>query len=163
MPMLTTAAEADYSNLLVTPAVKPSVGGALKIIDKDGNKTLGDKNGNTIQLRGMSTHGIQWFPEIVNDNAFNALSNDWGANVIRLAMYVGENGYATDPTTVKQRVIEGIDLAIKNGMHVIVDWHVHMPGDPNASAYWGAMNFFREIYALYLILKLSLMPPAFQI
>jgi endoglucanase len=50
--MLTNAAEADYSHLLVTPAVKPSVGGALKIIDKYGIKTLGDKNGNPIQLRG---------------------------------------------------------------------------------------------------------------
>jgi endoglucanase len=149
MPMFTTAAEADYSHLLVGPAVKPSVGGALKIVDKEGTKTLGDKDGNPIQLRGMSTHGLQWFPEIVNDNAFNALSNDWGVNVIRLAMYVGENGYAADPTTMKQRVIDGINLAIKNDMYAIVDWHVHMPGDPNASVYSGAMNFFKEISELY--------------
>jgi endoglucanase len=149
MPVFTTAAEADYSHLLATPAVKPSAGGALKIIDKDGTKTLGDKNGNPIQLRGMSTHGLQWFPEILNDNAFNALSNDLGANVIRLAMYVGENGYDTDPATMKQRVIDGINFAIKNDMYVIVDWHVHMPGDPNASVYSGAMNFFKEISAMY--------------
>jgi hypothetical protein len=35
--MFTTAAEADYSHLLVTTLVKPLVGGALKIIDKNGN------------------------------------------------------------------------------------------------------------------------------
>jgi endoglucanase len=111
----------------------------------------------------MSTRGLQWFPEILNDNAFNALSNDWGAYVVRVAMYVGENGYATDPTTMKQRFIDIINLAIKNDMYVIVDWHVHMSGDPNASRYLGAVNFFREISPLYLIFKLSLMPPEFQI
>lgn len=70
----------DESYLLSPPAlptIKPSSGGALQIIEYNGIKTLGDKNGNPIQLRGMSTHGLQWFPEILNDNAFAALSNDW--------------------------------------------------------------------------------------
>ena len=102
----------------------------------------------TIQLCGMSTHGLQWFPEIINQNAFAALANDWSCNVIRLAMYVGEDGYATNPS-VKDKVIEGIDLAIANDMYVIVDWHVHQPGDPNAEIYSGAMAFFEEISSLY--------------
>ena len=96
----------------------------------------------------MSTHGLQWFPEIINQNAFAALANDWSCNVIRLAMYVGEDGYATNPS-VKDKVIEGIDLAIANDMYVIVDWHVHQPGDPNAEIYSGAMAFFEEISSLY--------------
>jgi hypothetical protein len=37
MPVLTTAAESDYSDLFGSPAVKPSVGGALKIDDKNVN------------------------------------------------------------------------------------------------------------------------------
>src|SRR5690606_3749902 len=103
------AAEPNFDNPLVTTSKKPSQGGALRIIDWDGQKTLGDESGKPIQLRGMSTHGLQWFPEIINKNAFECLSRDWDCNVIRLAMYIGENGYAQDPS-VKERVIKGIEL-----------------------------------------------------
>jgi len=128
---------------------KPSEAGALQIIEHSGQKTLGDQAGNLIQLRGMSTHGLQWFPQILNDNAFAALANDWEANVIRLAMYVGEGGYASDPQIIKKRVINGIELAKANDMYVIVDWHVLAPGDPNAEIYSGAMDFFKEISSKY--------------
>ncbi|WP_069188409.1 carbohydrate-binding domain-containing protein [Paenibacillus sp. GM2] len=139
------------SSLIAAPAVKPSVGGALQIVEIDGEKTLADQSGNPIQLRGMSTHGLQWFPEIINENAYAALANDWGANVIRLAMYVGENGYGTpaNQEKIRQRVLDGIDLAIANDLYVIVDWHVHAPGDPRADIYSGAMDFFRDISSLY--------------
>ncbi|MCR2823730.1 glycoside hydrolase family 5 protein [Lederbergia panacisoli] len=122
--------------------------GKLQVLKKSGVMTLCDETGNPIQLRGMSTHGLQWYPEIINNNAFAALSKDWGANVIRLAMYVGENGYATNPS-VKEKVIEGIKLARANDMYVIVDWHVHFPGDPNAKIYGGAMDFFKEISTMF--------------
>jgi len=135
--------------LLKAPGAKPSSAGALHLVEHDGQKTLGDQDGNPIQLRGMSTHGLQWFPDIINDNAFAALANDWQANVIRLAMYVGEGGYASNPSVIKQRVINGIDYAIKNDLYVIVDWHVHAPGNPNAAVYGGAMNFFKEISEKY--------------
>lgn len=144
-----SVSESVYSNLIVPTAIKPSIGGALQVIEVDGKKTLCSEDGNPIQLRGMSTHGLQWFPEIINNNAFAALSNDWDSNVIRLAMYVAENGYAKDPEVIKQRVIDGIDLAIANDMYVIVDWHVLTPGDPNAEIYSGAMDFFDEISSLY--------------
>jgi endoglucanase len=144
-----TVGEAKAENLIVEPAVKPSVAGTLKIIDYQGMKTIGDQDGNPIQLRGRSTHGLQWYPEILNDNAFKALSRNWGANVIRLAMYVGEDGYASSPEVIKKRVIKGIDLAIANDMYVIVDWHVHSPGNPMADVYNGAEEFFREISERY--------------
>jgi endoglucanase len=149
IPTWAGAEESDYSSLIVNTATKPSVGGALQIVEHNGIMTLSDAQGNPIQLRGMSTHGLQWYPEIINNNAFASLSNDWGANVIRLAMYVGEGGYATNPTVIKQRVIAGIDYAIANDMYVIVDWHVHAPGNPNAAEYAGAMDFFTEISGLY--------------
>ncbi|MBU9713093.1 carbohydrate-binding domain-containing protein [Evansella tamaricis] len=123
---------------------KPSVAGALSLGSLDGQMTLVDQNGDPIQLRGMSTHGLQWFGEIVNENAFAALANDWESNMIRLAMYVGENGYATNPQ-VKDLVYEGIELAFENDMYVIVDWHVHAPGDPRADVYSGAYDFFEAL------------------
>lgn len=101
----------DRSPLLGHAAVrKPSLAGALQLVLRDGRWTLADERGRMIQLRGMSTHGLQWFPQILNDNAFAALAEDWGANVVRLAMYVGEGGYASDPDKFRQRVMRGIDL-----------------------------------------------------
>lgn len=142
--------EARYPHLIGNAGVaKPSTAGALKLVEKDGRKTLAGENGEPIQLRGMSTHGLQWYPGILNDNAFAALADDWGANVIRLAMYVGEDGYASKPDVIKKRVLEGIELAIANDLYVIVDWHVHQPGDPNAEVYAGALDFFAEISNLY--------------
>lgn len=64
-------------------------------------------------------------------------------------MYVGEDGYTKDPTAMKERVIKGIELAKKHDMYVIVDWHVHAPGDPTDPIYEGAMEFFDEISDLY--------------
>lgn len=149
IPTMAFAAEPDSSHLITSQAEKPSTAGALQILDKNGTKTLCDKDGNPIQLRGMSTHGLQWYPEIINDNAFAALSNDWGSNVIRIAMYVAEGGYSKDPETIKKRVIDGIDLAIANDMYAMLDWHVLTPGDPNADIYKGAMDFFKEISQKY--------------
>ncbi len=146
---LTVVAADSESYLLLEPTENPSTAGALQVIEHNGIHTIADEDGEPIQLRGMSTHGLQWYPEILNDNAFAALANDWGANLVRLAMYVGEDGYASDPDTIMNRVIKGIDLAIANDMYVIVDWHVHSPGNPKAEIYSGAMEFFKEISSLY--------------
>jgi endoglucanase len=144
-----SVSESVYSKVIGNANVKkPSVGGALQITKHNGEKVLSDSKGKPIQLRGMSTHGLQWFPQIINDNAFKTLAGDWESNVIRLAMYVTENGYATDPT-VKDKVIAGIDFALANDLYVIVDWHVTSPGDPNAAAYAKAMSFFDEISDKY--------------
>ncbi len=149
IPTMSFAAEPNSSHLITSQAKKPSTAGALQLLDKNGTKTLCDKDGNPIQLRGMCTHGLQWYPEIINNNAFAALSKDWGSNVIRLAMYVAEGGYSKDPETIKKRVIDGIDLAIANDMYAMVDWHVLTPGNPNADIYKGAMDFFKEISQKY--------------
>ena len=113
-----------------------------------------DQNGNTFQLRGMSTHGIGWFPDAVNKNNFKVLRDDWGANAIRLAMYVeeswggSESCYLADKDRNYKLVTNGIDYAIELGMYVIVDWHVLNPGDP--SKYTAdAKAFFAKIAKEY--------------
>lgn len=71
----------------------PSVCGALSV---DGTQLV-DENGNPVQLKGISTHGIGWFPTYVDQNAFRQFRNEWNVNVMRLAMYTHENsGYCTD-------------------------------------------------------------------
>lgn len=88
---------------------------------------LTDESGNIIQLRGVSTHGISWFPDYVNYDAFATLKNDWGANVVRIAMYPEEyNGYLSsgDKAALKQIIDNGVNYATELGMYVIIDWHV---------------------------------------
>jgi len=149
LPNIASADEVSYPALLGRANVsRPSEAGYLSITDINGQMTLVGSDGQPVQLRGMSTHGLQWFGEIINENAFAALSNDWESNVIRLAMYVGESGYAENPS-VKDLVYQGIELAFANDMFVIVDWHVHAPGDPNAAVYSGAYDFFDELSAHY--------------
>ena len=49
---------------------------------------LVDQSGAPFQLKGVSTHGLQWFPQYVSQESFASLQS-WGANAVRLAMYTG--------------------------------------------------------------------------
>ena len=113
---------------------------------------LVDENGKGYQLRGMSTHGITWFPDFVNENVFRTLRDDWNTNVVRLAMYVDEWGngqcYMQNKDGSRQLLEKGVDICIKLGMYVIIDWHVLNPGDP--SKYTDeAIKFFDDISKKY--------------
>ncbi|MFJ5259995.1 cellulase family glycosylhydrolase [Streptomyces sp. NPDC088387] len=105
---------------------------------------LCNQSGNPIQLRGMSTHGTQWYAQCLTSGSLNALATDWNADVLRVSTYVQEGGYETDPrkfTDLAHRLIED---ATSRGMYVIVDWHMLTPGDPNANLS-RARTFFTEI------------------
>lgn len=113
---------------------------------------LVDKNGNGYQLRGMSTHGITWFPDFINEKSFRTLRDDWNTNVVRLAMYVDEWGngqcYMKNKDGSRQLLEKGVDICIKLGMYVIIDWHVLNPGDPTAYTD-EAISFFNDISKKY--------------
>ncbi|MCR5632809.1 MAG: cellulase family glycosylhydrolase [Eubacterium sp.] len=105
-----------------------------------GYQQLCDANGNPIQLKGMSTFGLQWGDGnwVLNDEAFDALAYDWDCDIVRLAMYVTETGYADNPADCLERVENGIQLATERGMYVLVDWHILSPGDPTDPKYLNA-------------------------
>lgn len=105
---------------------------------------LCNSKGKAIQLRGMSSHGLQWFDQCNKDSALNALASDWGADVYRLAMYVQEGGYETDPARFTTRVDQLVEAVSQRGMYVIVDWHMLHPGDPNANLA-AAKTFFAQL------------------
>ncbi|AGZ42864.1 cellulase family glycosylhydrolase [Actinoplanes friuliensis] len=105
---------------------------------------LCNRYGQPIQLRGMSTHGLQWYPQCVNDASLDALAGDWGADHVRLSMYVQEGGYETNPRLFTDRMHTLIEQVSARGMYVIVDWHQLTPGDPNANLAM-AKTFFTEI------------------
>lgn len=115
------------------------------------NGKLTDRNGEVIQLYGMSTHGIAWFPQYINPDAFRTLRDDWNTNCIRLAMYTAEyGGYCAggDQAQLKQLVKDGVSYATDLGMYVIVDWHILSDGDPNQHKD-EAIAFFREMTAAF--------------
>lgn len=112
---------------------------------------LVDKNGEVYQLKGVSTHGLAWFPQYVNKEAFQTFRDDWGANLIRLAMYTGESGgYCQDGNKddLKKLVSSGVDYATELGMYVIVDWHILSDNDPNINKE-EALKFFDEMSKKY--------------
>ena len=105
-----------------------------------GYQQLCAEDGTPVQLKGMSTFGLQWDEGnwVLNDAAFDALAYDWKCDIVRLAMYVAEGGYATDPATNLARVEKGIQMATERGMYVLADWHMLEPGDPTDSVYTDA-------------------------
>ena len=123
------------------------VHGALSVKDTD----LVDQNGKQYQLKGISTHGLAWFPEYVNKEAFQTFRDDWGANLIRLAMYTGENGgYCAggDQDKLKKIVESGVEYATELGMYVIIDWHILSDNDPRTNQD-EAIAFFDEMSQKY--------------
>lgn len=117
------------SNLL---AYEPGDGvikenGPLQVIDGQ----LSNAKGESIQLKGLSTHGLQWFGSFINENSIPKLVNEWNIQVLRAAMYTTEEGYISDYKNYSLMGLEkSIQLATQNGIYVIVDWHVHRDKDP---------------------------------
>ncbi|MBU7598051.1 glycoside hydrolase family 5 protein [Streptomyces sp. P38-E01] len=110
-----------------------------------GTKLCGE-DGRPVQLRGMSTHGTQWYSQCVTDGSLDALADDWGADVLRVSTYVQEGGYETDPEGFTDLASRIIDQATERGMYVVVDWHQLTPGDPNHNTE-RAKKFFTDITA----------------
>jgi len=104
--------------------------------------TLDD--GRAVVLRGVSTHGLQWFPQFANENALRWLRDDWKISVIRAAMYTAPeaNGFIAN-RRIADRVHGLVEAAIRLGMYVIIDWHILSDNNPNMYRSQ-ASAFFRE-------------------
>ncbi|MEE1261101.1 MAG: cellulase family glycosylhydrolase [Paludibacteraceae bacterium] len=111
------------------PANSPvALNGKLKV----SGTQLVNECGNPIQLRGMSTHGPQWFRNCYSEESLDVLVKDWGITIFRLAMYVEEQGYITNPSGWRQWIDQYVDYCGQRGIYCLIDWHVLNPGNPNA-------------------------------
>lgn len=117
--------------------------GELKVI---GNQ-LSNQCGNPVQLKGISSMGLQWYGvgQCLDTNTMDYMVNTIGIDVFRAAMYVNENGYLTDKTKYANMVNTIVDWCEARGVYVIIDWHTLTPGDPNASindakTFWAEMS-----------------------
>ncbi|MET9517114.1 glycoside hydrolase family 5 protein [Streptomyces sp. NPDC002994] len=121
-----------------------SANGQLKVCGRQ----LCNEQGQAVQLRGMSTHGTQWYSQCVTDGSLDALAGDWRADVLRVSTYVQEGGYESDPqrfTALAQKFVDG---AHRRGMYAVIDWHMLDPGDPNFN-FSRAKTFFTAMAKKY--------------
>ncbi len=110
--------------------------------------------GDIFQIKGVSTHGLAWFPQYVSEAAFQDLRDNWGANTVRLAMYTAEyGGYCSggDKAALKAKVDEGVRAATDLGLYVIIDWHILNDSNQpfGAAGQKAAISFFREMAEKY--------------
>ena len=128
---------------------RPSSCGKLQV--KDGK--LCSENGEPVMLRGVSSHELVTSEKFINEELFRELSEDYGVNLFRLAVYtygMGVIGYCAkgDKDRYKEDVSKGVEYARDQDMYVIIDWHVLSEGDPNVYAD-EAEVFFSEMAEKY--------------
>lgn len=115
--------------------------GALKVIEGQ----LCNKNGDPVQLKGLSTHGLLWMDSFITETTIKQFSREWNIDVLRLAIYYPEQ-WKTNGTLDSLK--SAIDLATKYGIYVIIDWH----GNPNQDLLLQmeeSQNFFSKVSELY--------------
>lgn len=111
----------------------------------DGNNIVNQYK-EKITLKGMSSHGLQWFNYLITDENIKTLKS-WNTNVFRLAMYTKEGGYI-DNRSIYDDLLKNIDLVIENDMYVIVDWHILSDNNPN-NYKSEAIEFFDKVSSKY--------------
>ena len=126
-----------------------------RIVDLNGQLAVDGTNivnseGEAIQLKGMSTYALNMCPDTVNEEFVKTLAEDWGIDVLRIAMTTKGNSddYSTDPDKYFNMVCGIIDLCLEQGIYVIVDWHILYDGDPNEFKA-ESVDFFSRISAIY--------------
>lgn len=115
----------------------------------EGAKLLNEK-GEPIQLRGLSSHGIQWFPEVITYGNLKELKENWNINVFRIAMYTdpNTNGYIAHPQESKDEVNRIVEYAKALDMYVIIDWHILHDNNPQTYQK-ESIEFFDEMSKKY--------------
>ncbi len=123
-------------------------GGTVRPIHVE-NCRIADENGKTVQLTGMSSHGLLWYPEYTNANAMQTLKS-YGANTFRIAIYSDDagGGYVQQKEETMRLTYLAIENAISADMYVIVDWHVLRDENPLKNQE-SALAFFEEISSHY--------------
>lgn len=126
-----------------------------RVVDNNGQlrvegTNLVNEQGNPIQLKGMSTYGLNGMVNFVNKDTVQTLAEDWGCSVIRLAMYTmgTSDGYVQNPEEYYNQIVNYVQLCIDQGVYVIVDWHILFDGDPLEHKA-EAIDFFDRISELY--------------
>jgi len=112
----------------------------------EGNRML-TSDGRPLQLRGISSFGLQFAGKYANKDVLEWLRDDWNMQVWRAALYLSEGGYISQ-RSLKDKVVESVEAALDLGLYVIIDWHVHRDGDPRMYQKY-SLEFFGEMAQRY--------------
>lgn len=118
---------------------------------------LVDQFGDAVQLRGISSHGLQYFPDCVTKDSIAHFVTTWGINVFRTVVYIDavSNGYEVNSNWLDKFIVNIVQWCKELGIYVIIDWHVLGRGDPNhhldsRGASTGlAVDFWKKYATLY--------------
>lgn len=132
----------DIANSAPVASTPVSINGQLKVCGRQ----LCNERGQPIQLKGLSSHGLQWkgLGVCLTTPSLDAVTNLFKASVFRIAMYVQENGYETNPPKFTNDVNQLINEMTNRGIYVIVDFHILTPGDPHYNIE-RARKFFTDV------------------
>lgn len=112
------------------------------------NTNIKNDKGETFTLKGISSHGLQWYSDILTYDNLKNLKETWKINVFRIAMYTDENGYIAKKEETKNNLIKIVNNLVDLDMYVIIDWHILKDNNPNIYKE-EAKQFFTEISNLY--------------
>ena len=112
------------------------------------NSHLKNEKGQDFLLKGISSHGIQWYSDILTYDNLKELKDSWNINVFRIAMYTNENGYISNKELIKEKLINITNIVVDLDMYVVIDWHTLTDNNPNTYID-ASKDFFDEISTLY--------------
>ncbi len=98
-----------------------------------------------VLLKGISSHGLQWYSDLLTENALKYLRKEFDINTFRIAIYVNKD---LNLESIKEKLYPIVDNLIELDLYVIIDWHTLEEGDPNVYTE-EAINFFSEVSRKY--------------
>ena len=132
----------DHDDGLVEPLSVVDTFGQLSVAGTN----LVDKDGNAVQLRGMSISWSNWWPQFYTAEVVAWLKKDFQVTIVRASMGIEDpGGYLENREREKAKIFTVIDAAIAEGIYVIVDWHSHYAQDHLDEA----VLFFAEVAEKY--------------
>lgn len=117
---------------------------------KTSGSRLQNEHGEDIQLKGLSSHGIQWFPDVITYDNLRELKENWHINVFRLAVYTdpNTNGYVAHPDESKEFIKKVVEYAKELDLYIIIDWHILSDNNPQTYQEQ-SLEFFDEMSKEY--------------
>ncbi|MBK8801105.1 MAG: cellulase family glycosylhydrolase [Fibrobacteres bacterium] len=114
-----------------------------------GNRIIGEKSGDTVQLTGMSFFWHTWMGSYYNAKTVDWLVDDWRCSILRAAVGVDfADGGVASPGDIAggRRLAEAVvEAANHRGVYSIIDWHSHYAPKHVADA----KGFFDTMSAKY--------------
>ena len=140
------------STAVTVHAANPvDVHGRLQVV---GNRIVGEKSGDTVQLAGMSFFWSNWMGQFWNESTVDWLVDDFHCSIVRATMgadFVDASGAisgiasASDIHTGMLLTETVVDEATRRGIYSIIDWHSHHAPAHTADA----VKFFDTLATKY--------------